>query len=261
MLTEAGSLLRKTSIAKTTLPAIATWLQAQSRKPHAHAHSHLIHILLSFGIVGVFLVSIVDSSFVPLPIPGVTDIMVVVFAAQHMNLILLVGAATLGSAIGGYLSYQVGQSGGMEFLEKHVPKRIFDRVCGWMNKHAILSVALPAILPPPLPLSPFVLAAGALRMSRKRFLWTFTISRALRHIIAAWLGVVYGKQVLRLWARFSDKWATTILIVVWSVILISVAIALWRLYKTSRSLGLRPGKGAGVGSSGVGEPSGQPTPS
>ena len=201
----------------------------------AHGQSHLIHLLIRFGIIGVFLVSIVDSSFVPLPIPGVTDILLVLFAAQHTELFLLVLAATVGSALGGYFSYQVGHAGGMKFLEKHVPRRIFKRVTGWMENHAILAVALPAILPPPMPLSPFVLAAGALNMSRNKFLTAFTLSRAVRHIIAAALGIYYGKQVLRLWNHFSDKWATTILIILWSAILIGCAIAFWRIYKTSRS--------------------------
>ena len=214
----------------SALHSAALWLAAP------HHQNHLIHILFRFGIIGIFLVSIVDSSFVPLPIPGVTDIMLVLFAAQHANLFLLVLAATAGSALGGYLSYQVGHAGGMQFLEKHVPERIFKRVTGWMETHAILAVALPAILPPPAPLSPFVLAAGALNMSRRKFLTAFTISRALRHLIAVWLGVHYGRQVLRLWAHFSDKWATTILITLWSVILIGVAIAFWRIYKTSKSL-------------------------
>ena len=52
---------------------------------------HLVHLLLSFGLAGLFLVSIVDSSFVPLPVPGVTDIMIIVMAAQQANLFLLVG--------------------------------------------------------------------------------------------------------------------------------------------------------------------------
>ncbi len=214
----------------STLHSAALWLAA------AHHGNHFLHILIRFGIIGIFLVSIVDSSFVPLPIPGVTDIMIVLFAAQHANLFLLVLAATAGSALGGYLSYQVGHAGGMQFLEKHVPPRIFKRVTGWMENNAILAVALPAILPPPMPLSPFVLAAGALNMSKQKFLTAFTLSRAARHIIAAWLGVRYGKQVLRLWAHFSDKWATTILISLWSVILIGVAIAFWKIYKTSKSL-------------------------
>ena len=198
--------------------------------------NHLLHILFSLGLVGLFLVSIVDSSFVPLPIPGVTDIMLILFAAQHMNVFALIAIATCGSALGGYFSYQVGQSGGMAFLEKHVPRRIFKRVCGWMESHAILAVALPALLPPPMPLSPFVLAAGALKMSRRKFMTAFTASRGIRHAIAVGLGVAYGPQVLALWSRFSAKYATPVLIVLWTAILLAVGVAFWRIYKTSKSV-------------------------
>ena len=217
---------------------LATTFIKEAAAAHAHHSNKFLHLLFSFGVFGLFFISIVDSSFVPLPIPGVTDIMLVLFAAQKTNVFLLVLLSTAGSAIGGYLSYQVGQSGGMAFLEKHVPARIFKRVCEWMENHAILSVALPALLPPPMPLSPFVLAAGALKMSRSKFMTTFTISRAIRHSLAVWLGVHYGKQVLHLWNAFSQKWATTILIVIWSAILISCGIAFWKLYKTSRSVGI-----------------------
>lgn len=217
---------------------LATTFIKEAAAAHAHHSNKFLHLLFSFGVFGLFFISIVDSSFVPLPIPGVTDIMLVLFAAQKTNVFLLVLLSTAGSAIGGYLSYQVGQSGGMAFLEKHVPARVFKRVCEWMENHAILSVALPALLPPPMPLSPFVLAAGALKMSRSKFMTTFTISRAIRHSLAVWLGVHYGKQVLHLWNAFSQKWATTILIVIWSAILISCGIAFWKLYKTSRSVGI-----------------------
>lgn len=198
---------------------------------------HFIGWLLSFGLVGLFFVSIVDSSFVPLPIPGVTDFMIVVMAAQHANIFVLIAVATVGSGLGGYFSYKVGHSGGVAFLEKHVPEPIYARVTGWMESHAILSIALPAVLPPPMPLSPFVLAAGALDMSKKKFLTTFTISRCLRHIAAAAIGIHYGASVLRLWNRFTRKYAVLILSVIWGSILISVGIAFWKLYKTSRSVG------------------------
>ncbi len=200
-------------------------------RPH-----HFLHLLVSFGVFGLFLVSIVDSSFVPLPVPGMTDIMIIIFAAQHTNVLLLVASATAGSAFGGYFSYQVGHSGGMSFLEKHVPPSIFQRVCNWMEHHAILAVALPALLPPPMPLSPFVLAAGALKMSRKTFMSTFTISRAIRHSIAAFLGVRYGRIVVHLWNAFSRKWATPTLIVLWTVIGLSCGIAFWKLYRTSKAV-------------------------
>ena len=218
------------------LVAAATALLA-SGNAAAGQHSHLIHLFLSFGLVGLFLVSVVDSSFVPLPIPGVTDILVVVYAAQHANFFLLVTVATAGSALGGYLSYVIAQKGGMQFLEKHVPKRIFRRVTGWMENHAILAVALPAILPPPMPLSPFVLAAGALRMKFRTFITAFTVSRLIRHIVAAALGVIYGRQVLHLWNMFFDKYGAPVLIGIWVVILAGVGFALWRIWKTSKSVG------------------------
>lgn len=202
-----------------------------------HASGRFIHLLASFGLAGLLLVSIVDSSFIPLPVPGVTDIMVVILAARHSNLILLIGLTTAGSALGGLFSHKVGQAGGMAFLERHISPKIFHRVCNWMEHHAVMSVALPAILPPPMPLSPFVLAAGALQMSRKKFMISFTVSRFLRHVGAAALGLYFGPHVMHVWNSFSRKWAFPILLAVWTVILVSVGIALWKLYKTSHEIG------------------------
>jgi membrane protein YqaA with SNARE-associated domain len=205
-----------------------------------HHRSSLMHFLFTFGSFGLFLVSIVDSSFVPLPIPGVTDIMLVLMAARHANWFLLVVIASAGSAIGGYFSYRVGRSGGMAFLEKRVPARIFRLVRDWMERHAVLAVALPAILPPPVPLAPFVLAAGALEMSQRKFLWAFTISRTVRHLIAAGLGLYYGRSIVHLWNRLSTQYATTLLAATWGIILLCCGIAGWQLYRATKSIKTSP---------------------
>jgi membrane protein YqaA with SNARE-associated domain len=220
--------------------ALATLLQ-QAARPH-RPHSVLMHFLISFGVAGLFLVAIVDSSFVPLPIPGMTDIMIILFAARHTNPILLVAVATAGSSLGGFLSYQVGHAGGMAFIEKRIPPRLFKRVCDWIEHHAILAVSLPALLPPPMPLSPFPLAAGALKMRRRTFILAFTISRMIRHIVAAWLGIAFGRTVLRFWNQFSARWGNTILIVVWALIAISIGYAAWELWRTRNAIaaGIRP---------------------
>jgi membrane protein YqaA with SNARE-associated domain len=226
----AAALTTAKHLAKAALQAAAT---------HRGARNPFLHFLFSFGLCGLFLVSIVDSSFVPLPVPGVTDIMVIVMAAQHQSIILLVLLSTVGSAIGGYLSHLVGQRGGMAFLEKRVNPRVFKRVRHWMESHAILSVAVPALLPPPMPLSPFVLAAGALKMSRKKFMIAFTVSRSLRHIIAAWLGIHYGRHIVRIWNGLSAKYAMPVVIVIWVGIIVSCVFAFRQLYKTSRAVGVR----------------------
>jgi membrane protein YqaA with SNARE-associated domain len=222
---------------RTALLPIAALLAAA---PHHHAQNPVVHFFFHLGVVGLLLVSIVDSSFVPLPIPGVTDIMLIVYAAAHENVFLLVAAATVGSALGGLISHAVGQAGGIAFLQKHVPAKMLARVTSWMERHAILAVSLPAILPPPMPLSPFVLVAGAVKMSRKKFMWAFTVSRFVRHALAVWLGVHYGRAVLRLWSHFTTKWGVTMLVVLWTVILGFTAWGIWRLYKTSKGMNLKP---------------------
>jgi membrane protein YqaA with SNARE-associated domain len=220
---------------KTASMSIAVLLAHQ-------AHHGLMHMFYHLGLFGLVLISIVDSSFVPLPIPGVTDILVILYAANHTNVFLLVFLATLGSALGGFFSYVLAAAGGMAFLEKHVSKRYLQPIQHWVEHHAILSVALPAILPPPMPLSPFVLVAGAVRMDRRKFMTAFTISRFARHVIAAWIGVRYGKAFLHLWNQFSDRWAMTILVVFWSITVLFTTIGIWKLVQTSRSMKLRSGR-------------------
>lgn len=222
------------NLAHASLWSLATLLVAPATGSAGHK---LVHLFLSFGLAGLFLVSIVDSSFVPLPIPGMTDIMLVLYAAQHTNPWMLILITSIGSALGGFFSYQVGQSGGMAFIEKRTPPRIFKRVTRWMESHAILAVAVPAILPPPMPLSPFVLAAGALKMSRRKFMIAFTASRFLRHAVAVWLGVAYGRAVLVLWNKFIQTWGTPVLIFLWTGIVLSLGYAFWQLWKTSHNVG------------------------
>jgi membrane protein YqaA with SNARE-associated domain len=222
---------------RTVLLTLAALLAAAP--PH-HIQSPVVHFFFHLGVVGLLLVSIVDSSFVPLPIPGVTDIMLIVYAAAHENVFLLVAIATVGSALGGLFSHAVGQAGGMAFLEKRVSPKLLALVTGWMERHAILSVSLPAILPPPMPLSPFVLVAGAVKMSRKKFMWAFTLSRLVRHALAVWIGVHYGRSVLRLWAQFSAKWGMPVLIGMWVVIVGVTVWGGWKLYQTSKTMHLKP---------------------
>jgi membrane protein DedA with SNARE-associated domain len=125
----------------------------------------------------------------------------------------------------------------MAFLRKYVPDRILTRVTLWVEEHALLSVALPALLPPPMPLTPFVLVAGAVHMSRKKFAIAFTLSRLARYSFSVWLGVHYGRHVLHLWSEFSKRWGNTFLIALWTFIGVFTAIAIWKLWKTSRTIG------------------------
>jgi membrane protein DedA with SNARE-associated domain len=88
-----------------------------------------------------------------------------------------------------------------------VPAYLLGRVVAWVEHHPILAILLPAVLPPPIPLAPFVLASGALGVSRNRFLAVFGVARCLRYSFIAWLGATYGRQMVRVWSGTLEQWS------------------------------------------------------
>ena len=115
--------------------------------PH-HLHRHALPIprwLIHFGIPGVFVVSVIDASVIPLPLPGSTDLLVLLLAARHSTPWLVVLAAVSGSVLGGYLTWSAGKKGGEAMLERYVPKRFREPLSRWVKQHGITSVAFPSI--------------------------------------------------------------------------------------------------------------------
>lgn len=208
-------------------PAILTVLIAAAGKRRG-----LLGYFMRLGPTGLFLVSVIDSSPVPLPIPGSSDILVTLFAAQEHGWLLATLIATCGSALGGFASYQTGKVGGVALLDRMVPKRFRSRMTHWSEEHALSSVAVPAILPPPAPLMPFLIAAGALCMPRRKFYLSFVLSRFLRHAFFAWLGVHYGRAILPVYNRLAEKYGWILLVVVWGSVVFAIVYALVKLRQT-----------------------------
>jgi len=181
--------------------------------PAAKAHGSLMpHWLTHLGAFGLFSVAVVDSSVIPLPLPGSTDLLLLLLIAHSGSAPwLLVPCAVAGSMLGGYSTWHIGRKGGMAALKHYVPARLLVRVVRWVEDHRILAVFLPAILPPPIPLLPFALASGALGVTRARFLIVFGSARALRYSFVAWLGVTYGRKVSSIFLASLQKWSTPLL--------------------------------------------------
>ena len=121
-------------------------------------------------------------------------------------------------------------------LERYVPKRFRELLNRWVKRHGVISIGVAAILPPPIPLLPFLLAAGALGVSRKQFLWSFAISRSVRYSLIAWLGATYGRHVLRLWSGYLAEWADVILWVFIGMLIAAIGFGIWK-YRHDRRAG------------------------
>jgi len=182
--------------------------------------------LTHLGTLGLFIIAVVDSSVIPLPIPGSTDLLLIWMAAHSGDPRLLTVIAVAGSLLGGYTTWQIGRRGGKPALRRFVPAYLLGRVVAWVEHHPILSVFLPAVLPPPIPLSPFVLASGALGVSRNRFLAVFGVARGLRYSFIAWLGAAYGRHIVRAWSGTLQKWSAPLLWVFVALLIAGVGLGL-----------------------------------
>lgn len=187
------------------------------------------HWLTHFGALGLFSVAVLDSSVIPLPLPGSTDLLLVWLVAQGGNSWLFASMAISGSLLGGYTTWEVGRRGGEAALRRYVPARILKRVVLWVKRHPLLSVFVPAMLPPPIPLLPFALASGALGVSRSRFFVVYSAARTLRYTLMAWLGVVYGGYVIRLWTGTLQRWSAPLLWVFGGVLVAGLCFGIWKI--------------------------------
>ena len=185
--------------------------------------------LTQLGALGLFFVAVVDSSVVPLTVPGSTDLLLLWLVAHGGDPWLLASCAVAGSLVGGYTTWHIGRRGGEEALRNYVPARLLGRIVVWVERHRILAVFVPALLPPPIPLLPFALAAGALGVSRRRFLAVFGIARSLRYSFIAWLGVVYGRSIVRIWAGSLQKWSTPLLCVFVVLMIAGASYGIWKI--------------------------------
>ena len=95
-----------------------------------------------------------------------------------------------------------------------------------------IAMAVPALLPPPFPLTPFILTCGALAVNRARFFLTFGAMRLLRFGAEALLARRYGRGILRVLESDTFQFVVIGFIVVALVGTTVSAILLWKSTRT-----------------------------
>lgn len=193
---------------------------------------------MNLGGFGLFFLAVVDSSVVPVPLPGSTDLVLVLLtafrSASISSPIEFASCAFAGSIIGGYLAWATGKKGGDAALERLGKGKFVKRVQGWVKRNGMLSVGLAAVHPPPVPLTPFTLAAGALGLSRSRFMIAYTLGRAVRYGVIAWLGFRYGRQMVTWWQRDLKGWTMPIISVYLGLIVLGAIYAFWKFRRQAQ---------------------------
>jgi len=184
--------------------------------------------LLHLGGIGLILLAFVDNSVIPLP--GSMDLLTIVLAARHPDWWWYYAImATIGGIVGAYPTYRLGRRGGKEALEKKLSKEKVEKVYSAFEKHGAWAVAIPALIPPPFPLSPFLIAAGALRLPLRRFFSALAIGRGVRYFLIAWLGAHYRRQLIHFFRTYYKPilWAGITLAVLGAL----TALGFWLWHK------------------------------
>lgn len=166
---------------------------------------------------GLVVLGALDSSlvfFLPLGI----DFAVIVLTAQKPDLFWLYALlAVVGSVAGAIFTFWLGRKLGDHGLTLLIKPSQLERVRTRVNEHAGLSVAALAIIPPPFPFTPFVLASGAFGLNPWTFFTTLAGVRAVRFAAEAGLAAHYGKGILT-WMK-----STTFEVIVGLLIALAVA--------------------------------------
>jgi membrane protein YqaA with SNARE-associated domain len=152
-------------------------------------------LALAFGAPGLFVVALLDSSF--LSLPEVADLLVIWMVVQHKDrLILYASTAMLGSLCGCLALYYVGLKGGDALVRKRFASGLVDRTLASFRRHGIMAVLVPSMLPPPAPFKIFVLLAGVARIRATQFALAIVIGRGLRYFVEGLLAIRYGDRAI-----------------------------------------------------------------
>ncbi len=185
----------------------------------------LFVIFVHLGGFGLLALGVLDSSFLVMPLGN--DLLIIAMSARNHGLWLYYAAmATTGSLLGCLLLDVMSRKKGEEFIKRRVSRRRFKFVARHVKQDAGWALAFAALMPPPFPFTPFVIAAAALNYPRKRMLIVLASARFLRFGTEALLATIFGRRILHWFATPAFQYAVISLIVI-SILATILSVYQW----------------------------------
>ena len=190
------------------LAEVAKWL-----------HDFIVEVPIYVAGPAMVIIGALDSSL--LSLPEINDYLVVARCYSDPKAVFYFPLfAAAGSVIGCNLLYAIMRRGGQAVMRRRFSASNIARVERAYARFGFLALAIPALLPPPMPFKIFVATAGVLEYPRWRFMATIMIARSLRYYVEGTLAVFYGEYVI----EFLRNNGPTILSIVVSVVLIGITV-------------------------------------
>jgi membrane protein YqaA with SNARE-associated domain len=169
----------------------------------------------------MILIAVADSSI--LSLPEVNDIITVTRIAHNPNEVFYFPLfPALGSVIGCLILYRIARQGRNFITRRFQPKHL-EQVERLYRRWGLWALAIPAILPPPLPFKVFVATAGALGFPLRRFMATVMIARMVRYYAWGIAAYFWREEVLQVIEWLKEHFAEVLIVALLLVALLIIA--------------------------------------
>ena len=157
-------------------------------------HDFIVGVPIYYAGPAMVLIGALDSSL--LSLPEINDYLVIArCSGDHKAAFYFPLFAAAGSVAGCMALYTIMRRGGQAVMRRRFRAESIERVERAYARFGFLALAVPALLPPPMPFKVFVATAGALEYPRWRFVLTVMVARSLRYYVEGALAVYYGEPV------------------------------------------------------------------
>ena len=162
--------------------------------------TRLSEYLITYGAFGLFMLALLDSTFVPLP--SSADALMLLLSTTNPSWMLLYAfMATAGSALGCLILYLISRRAGARALNRFSEKKQ-AKVKNWIERYDMFAVLAATLMPPPFPFKVFVVSAGVFRFSLVRFMLAIIVGRGFRFLLEGYVAVRYGAQAKEIIAKY-----------------------------------------------------------
>jgi membrane protein YqaA with SNARE-associated domain len=149
------------------------------------------------GLLGLFLMSTLDSSFLVLPFGN--DLLLIALVSSNRNSLIWIGyviVSAIGSVVGVLIVDIIMRKAGEKGLERFVSAQRVEKLKQKLENKAGITVFIGTLIPPPFPFTPVVMTASALQSPRGQMLIAVFLGRLLRFGIEAMLALYFGRQMI-----------------------------------------------------------------
>src|SRR5436305_2851853 len=158
-------------------------------------HDFISEVPIYVAAPAMIVIGTLDSSL--LSLPEINDYLVVARCYSDPKSVFYFPLfAATGSVLGCLLLYTIMRRGGQAVMRRRFKPESIARVERAYARFGFLALAIPALMPPPMPFKIFVATAGTLEYPRWRFILTVMIARSFRYVVEGALAVFYGERVL-----------------------------------------------------------------